>query len=361
MRGLVTRRPETGSGRSKRGDGSALSVRTLGVVTLVTALTWLLAESQTVQSRTLTIEVRLDAGGEGRALRVSPGSDWANLVEVRVNGAAANIEAFRRATRDGVTLTAGEELNAEPGVRLVELREALRSDERVSATGVSVGSASPARVEVEVASVGSRELSVAVELPEGSEAEVTRLSPASVRVAGPAGVLEGLADEAVVRVPGSVVVGLLPGQSAEGLSLPVSWRVADGRDDVEPWGVRIEPERVGLDVTLRTLLSTSVLSSVPVQVLLAPSELDRWSIELAADDRDIRDVRVSGSASAVERVTRGAFPVVAVVRLNFEELERGVTAKEAELWGLPRGVRGEADDLTVSLRVERRASAPGGG
>lgn len=338
--------------------GSALTVRTLAVVTIVTLLTWLLAESQTVQRRTLTMEVRLDPGGEQRAVRLVPGSGWDRLVEVSIDGAAANLEAVRRAARAGVTLTVGDELAAEPGVRLVDLREALRNDAVFAGSGVSIGEASPARIEVEVRAVSEVLLPVEVGLPPGSEAEVTVVDPAAVAVVGPESVVSLLGDRVLADVPPALVEGLLPGQSVDRVNLPV--RIGSPEEPGSLWGVRVRPERVSVSVTVRSRVETAVLPSVPVQVLLAPSELDRWVIEVAAEDRDIRDVRVTGPTAQLDRILSGEVPVVAVVRLSFEELERGVTYKEAELPTLPGGLRAESDDLTVSLTVRRREAGVGG-
>ena len=346
----------SGSDRKRGGRGaSSLTVRTLGVVSLVTVLTWLLAESQTVQRRTLTVDVRLDAGGDSRALRVVPGSAWDGLVEVTLEGAAANVEAVRREARNGFVLTLGEEIGAEPGERVVDLRDALRLDAALVDSGVSVVDVSVPEVAIEVRTVGEVLLPVAVGLAEGSEGEVTVVDPAAVLARGPTSVLELLGDTGRVTVPESILEGLLPGQSAERVSLAVSVEGRSGeRMGSGLWGLRVSPERVAVSVTVRSRVTTAELGSVPVQVLLAPSELDRWEIELAPEDRDIRGVRVTGPAAAVQRVVGGELPLVAVVRLSFEELERGVTVKEAELPVLPGGLRVEADDLTVGVTVRRR-------
>ncbi|MEM1185988.1 MAG: hypothetical protein AAGI53_13435 [Planctomycetota bacterium] len=355
----MTRRRDSKAkdGRGSARGGSSLTLRTLGVVTVVSVFTWLLAESQTVQRRTLTLEVRLDPGGEQRAIRMASGESWDGLVELTLDGAAANLEGVRRALRGGVTLTAGEELSVEPGVQGVDLADALLLDPAFAGSGVLISEASPPRVEVELRPVLERLVPVSVELPEGSQAEATVVDPAAVLVRGPEPVLKQVGEAAMVRVPGAIVSDLLPGQSAERVSLGVDVAVPEG----VAWGLRVLPERVSVSVTVRNRLDTEVLARVPVQVLMAPSELDRWVIAVSPEDRDIRDVRVTGPAAQVARVTSGDIPLVAVVRLSFEELERGVTVKEAELPRLPGGLSAEADDLTVGLTVRRRADIGGDG
>jgi hypothetical protein len=338
--------------------GPGVTLRTLGVVTLVTVLTWVLAESQTVQQRSVSVEVKFAAGGDQRAVRVSPDQDpgaprWTGLVEVTLEGAAGPIESVRRALRSGVTLTVGDELSAEPGVRAVDLREALRLDGALAGSGVSIREAGPPRVTLEVRAVEDRTVPVRAVLPEGSDTEVIAVDPAVVTVRGPTTAVPQSGIEAVALVPGESVAGLLPGQTAE--RVPAAVRVPGL---AEAWGVRVTPERVAVSVRARSRVETVVVPSVPVQVLLAPSELDRWSIEVAPEDRDIRDVRVTGPVEQVARVASGDLRLVAVVRISFEELERGVGVKEATLTGLngtlPAGLRAEADDLSVGLTVEAR-------
>ncbi len=335
--------------------GPGVTLRTLGVVTLVTVLTWVLAESQTVQQRSVTVEVRFAAGGDQRAVRVSPDQDsgsprWTGLVEVTLEGAAGPIESVRRSLRSGVTLTVGDEVSAEPGVRAVDLREALRLDGALAGSGVSIREVGPPRVTLEVRAVEDRTAPVRAVLPEGSDTEVIAVDPAVVTVRGPTTLLPEAGLEAEAIVPPAALEGLLPGQTVDRVAASLRLPGLDGA-----WAVRVNPERVSVSVRARSRLETVVVASVPVQVLLAPSELDRWSIEVAPEDRDIRDVRVTGPVEQVARVSSGDLRLVAVVRISFEELERGVGVKEATLTGLngtlPGGLRAEADDLSVRLTV----------
>lgn len=340
--------------------GPGVTLRTLGVVTLVTVLTWVLAESQTVQQRAVTVEVKFATGGDQRAVRISPDQDagsprWTGLVEVTLEGAAGPIESVRRVLRSGVTLTVGDEVSAEPGVRAVDLREALRLDGALAGSGVSIREVGPPRVTLEVRALEDRTVPVRAVVPEGSDTEVITVDPAVVTVRGPTTLLPEGGLEADAMVPPAALEGLLPGQTLDRITASVRVPGLDGA-----WAVRVNPERVSVSVRARSRLETVVVASVPVQVLLAPSELDRWSIEVAAEDRDIRDVRVTGPVEQVARVASGDVRLVAVVRISFEELERGVGVKEATLTGLngtlPAGLRAEADDLSVRLTVDPRES-----
>ncbi|MEM7756021.1 MAG: hypothetical protein AAF297_10340 [Planctomycetota bacterium] len=337
--------------------GTSLTLRTLGVVTLVTLLTWLLAESQTLQRRTVSVPVMFDAGGDQRVLRVTDEAAWDGVVELTLGGAAANLDTVRRTVREGVVLAVGDELGSETGVRQIDLRAALSADAAFERAGVSIGEVTPERVELEIRSVEEVLVPVSVELPGDSQAEVTVVDPAAVLVRGPSTVVSGVGESVVVRVPAGVVSGLLPGQSAERVGLGV---VVGGEFGAEgAWGLRVVPERVSVSVTVKSRVATAVLASVPVHLQLAPSEVDRWVIEVSPEDRDIRDVRVTGPAALVEQVAGGSIPLKAVVSLSFEELERGITVKDATLPVLPGDVRVEADDLSVGLTIRRREPGVG--
>jgi hypothetical protein len=157
-------------------------------------------------------------------------------------------------------------------------------------------------------------------------------------------------------------------------------------------GVRVEPPSVDVVLTIRARTETYTIPSVPVHVLLAGTEIDRWNVEVAEETRFVANVRAVGPGALIERLRSGELRVIAVVSLSFEELERAAAdgqfiAKEATLSDAlnagtvpggaaapgaaplpgpspaadsPGAVRFEADSRLVRVRVSRRPTSGAG-
>lgn len=340
------------------------SIRTLIVVTVLAMLAWVLAESQTLRTESVTVRVSFDDGRADQAalgpvVRVEPGQGWEGSAEVHLAGSAALIDQLLDELRGGVRLTVGRELSGEPGTRAVDLREALRRAEPIRDSGVTVDSVEPASVSVEVDQLEAVEAPVQVRVPDGAAlAGPPRAVPETVRVVGPASALgrvgEGAA--AIATLTDADLAPLVPGrdETVTGARVTVPEALAG------QWGVQLQPPRVDVVVQVRSKSATLTIPRLPVQIMLAPSELGRWTIAVEPADQDLTDLTLTGPQEQIDRVRRGEIRPTAVVALSFEELESGIGSKRATVLGLPAGVRYEVARDEVRLKIERAGDGEAG-
>jgi len=111
-------------------------VRTLIIVSIVSVLVWLFAESRTLRMETLDVPVTVSEGGRALVYRILD-EDWNGVVEMELTGPTAQIDELRALALDtGLELVLGDELPSDPGERDVDLRDALRRNETIDASGL---------------------------------------------------------------------------------------------------------------------------------------------------------------------------------------------------------------------------------
>lgn len=335
-------------------------VRTILIVTIVTLFIWLFAEGEGLRTQRLRVDVALDAGGATRVLRVLPGQAWTGGVEARVEGSTAALDALLAGTAGAagaITLTAGRELPGTPGTHSVDILAALRSSETLRQSGVTLLDVDPPSVELVIDPLVTRTVPVRIVAPDAELAGPPEPEPASVEIEFPesfASIFEGQPVAVTARLTPAQLEALEPGQPA----LVPGVRLEPPRALVGETGVSIGPERVDVSLTLRSRTDAELLASVPVFVRLPAAEAERWLVEVD-EPQFLRDVRVSGPREEIERVRSGDLRVVAELTLTFDELERGITEKQADFGSLPTSLRFETADQTVRFRAVRRADAAG--
>ncbi len=335
------------------------TIRTLVVVTVLAALAWALAESQTIQTEPLSLQLVLADGSEGvtaredgPVVRVAPDQDWGGQVEVTIAGSAALTDTLKDRLLGLVTLAVGANFPSEPGVHEIDLREALRGSESFRGSGVTIESVSPARLRVEVGQLGVRELPVAVRVPDGVELDgVPAATPTTVRFIAPRSVLDEYGPSAVVSAElGERELGpLVPGRAETVRNVAV--RLPPGTD--LGWSTRLDPARVDVSVTVRSKSSTLTIPTMPVQVRMSPTEAGRWSIEIDQADQDLIDVVLTGPQEQLDRIRRREIRPAAEIVLSFEDLEAGLETARARVVDLPAGVRAEIPNDAVRLTITR--------
>lgn len=340
-----------------------LDLKTAVLVTLITLLIWLLAESRTVQIRVTDLSPRLEVGPASRqVVRPAPGITLPESLRLTLTGSAAGVNEVVRSLEGRLTLRVGIEIPASPGIHEVDLRDILRNSALIVDAGVGVLEVSPDRISVEVDDLVSASLPVRVIAPEGVAFETQgapRALPGALRVSGPATALARLTGaEAVVRLDPVRVAELIPGQPEMISRLRVTVP-----EDPDRWATTVTPEYVDVALTLRSRTQNLVLASMPVQVLLAPGEVARWRVTLQAGDQDLVGIEVTGPSDQIERLRSGEVVPTALIALSFDELERGVESKVAQIQGLPPGVQViPATDLGVRLAITRAgAEVPAAG
>lgn len=334
--------------------------RNLGAVvitTIVTLLVWVFAESESLRSREVSSDVTFVVDPQSDRLVVlgaNPG--WNGRVGITLTGPAGTLERVERALREGVKLSPGMAgVPLEVGTRAVLLREALRGLPAVRETGVTISRVDPVEVVVEVDQVRQVEARVIVDAGDAELDGAAEVVPPTVQLRGPGRALEratagGREPAATLRLEPGSLRNLVPGRRESLTRVPL--RLPPELEGVA--GARLEPSVADVQLTLRSRTAQVELPAVPVGVWLAASEMIRFEVVIKPDDQFIRNVRVSGPSDLVAQVRSGELKVAATVVLGFEELERGITSKDAVFNLMPSALRVESDSRLVRFTIKRR-------
>ena len=335
-------------------------LRTFMIVTLITVMVWLLAESRMVQTRTLEVQVALsappatDGGGadSGLVVRQAIGpSDQVPLrsATIQIEGSTSGIDQFVRLMQNRIELTLGREIPAQPGTHMLDLRTVLRQSSELAVHGLTITEVSPATVMVEVDRLETREFQVRVDLPKGVELDgVPRTDPAAISVVAPASVLARVkTTQASVRIDPGKIAQLAQGrlETIPGVAVELPGI------DRQGWHTRIEPAQVDVFLTLRTLTEQMTIDRLPVQVLMAPGEIGDWRVEISDADKDLVNIVIAGPAQQIAQLRSGEVVPRAFVSLTFEDLERRINSKPAQILGLPPGCRVVSPESVVNLTI----------
>lgn len=331
--------------------------RTFIVVTIITLLVWILAEGQTLRTQNAAAKISFQTGSNTRIVRIDPGESFDGSVTAKVTGSTGRLEDLLDALRAPIVINVDAETSSGSGLRAIDLRDALRSVPPFAQSGISLAEVDPQFVQVEVDDLVQRDVPVRVELPDVQLEGTYRVTPETVRFSLPKTLSESLpAEDVYVRavVQPEQIANLPTGREQTIASV----RVVPSQVLTDAWYSRAARTQVSLTLTLRSRTATELIPTVPVQVRVAPTELERFDISIPESDRFLHDVTVRGPSTLIERMRADStLRPIAVVALSFEELERGITAKNAILTFPPglEGLEASAGDVNVSLTITRRA------
>jgi hypothetical protein len=325
-------------------------------VTIIAVLVWVLAEGLTVGTGEISADLQLDPGSNTRAVRIAPGDTFTGRIELTVRGSSTGIDQLTRKLRDPITLTVGNEIPFEPGEQLIDLQTALRASEVFKRSGVTLTEVKPRFVRIEADDLVTVEVPVRVALPDVQTEAPPRTDPETISYTLPRAVkraLDSAETVAVARLTDADLAALTPGteQRLEAIRVQPSPALAAA------WSLAPANAQVAVILTVRSRTATETIPTVPVQILVAPTELERFHITVAEDSRFLHDVTLKGPSPLIERIRSDpALRPVAVVSLSFEDLEKGIESKDARLV-LPPGfeqVEARADAVAVRLTIQRR-------
>lgn len=344
---------------SEQQRGLFAQIRTVIVVTLIAAMVWLLAESRMVRSRTIEAQVTLTSGqptGEIEfVMRQTSGDAPVRSVTVEIEGSTAGLDRFARELQNRVELHLGREVPPRPGEYTLDLRSVLRGSPNLDVHGVTIKAITPAEIVIEVDELETRELALLPLLPPGVQTDGSpRIEPASVRLSAPSRLLADLKTQtATVTISAAQLAQLTPGRLE---TVPGGVVEIEGIAPTD-WATSISPAQVDVLLTLKTVTQQLELDPLPVQVLIAPGEIGDWRVEIDDTDRDLVGVLIEGPVEGVEALRSKSTRPRAYVLLSFEDLERGVSAKPAQIMNLPPGCRVVSPERTVGLRISREPAA----
>jgi len=331
-------------------------VRTLIIVTIVSVLVWLFAESRTLRMETLDVPVTVSEGGRALVYRILD-EDWNGVVEMELTGPTAQIDELRALALDtGLELVLGGELPSDPGERDVDLRDALRRNATIDTSGITIRRVIPDQLRLEVDRLES--VTVPVELDLGGVETVgpVRVTPSEITIGLPASIAATSDPVATARIDPARLTALEPGERIELSQVPIrSLGLPEGT-----WGLRFdEPRLVSVSLELPARTGSHVIPELPVYVSLTPTDLSAWVVEVPPEDRVLTQVTVTGPLAAIGQVRRGDLPLTATVRITSDDLARGVQSAPVRIVGLPPGVVADLAGREVAVSVRRRSTPAG--
>jgi hypothetical protein len=330
-------------------------IRTILIVTIVSGLVWLFAESRTLRAETITVPVLLDQGGRTIVFRLTEEAEWEGVIDIELAGPAALIDDLRVRAIEGITLELGDEIPGDPGTRRVDLREAVRRDALFAESGATIRRVTPETLALEVDRMETVVLPVQVDLTGVETSGPVTVQPAEVEVRFPGSFKAQMPTQAAARLDPTRLSALVPGRRSELSQVPVELEGLPAGI----WGVRLSETRVTVALALRARTQSVQLPELPVYVELAPADLAIWMVEIPPEDRVLSGITLTGPGAMIERLRRGEIRPRAVVSLSSDALERGVDRAPVELVGLPPGVVADFAGREVRV-VLRRREAPGG-
>jgi hypothetical protein len=343
-------------------SASAPQLRAALLAALIAVMIWAYAEGESVSSRSLVVAVSFPRQPVGDVV-IKPDPSFTGVVRVRLEGTTRTIDAAANVLLRDIRLTPGSPgVPDTPGKSTVDLRAALGSIPDLAEFKGSLAEVEPKVVPIEVVRLVSRELPVRAQL-EGDAALYMEPScvPSSVTIRVPAEdahrIPDGASAVAFVSEPALRRVHLSSIRGGEDVQSVVGIvRAPAEAEGIDP--VLITPEQVMVGLRLKRKVESLKLPSVPMWVgLPASEESGKWSVEV--QDKAITDVLVLGPAEDIESIRSGKTKIRAMIELTHEDLEKGITSKQATFTSLPPGVTASADSQIVRIqRISRREAPP---
>lgn len=342
-------------------------IRTVLMVSFLAIVIWLLAESRMVQTRVVELQIVLVGNSQDPAHRyvVRPPTDesWSESIEVELEGSLASLDQATRELRGRIQMVVGDLIPSRTGLHDLDLRNILRNHQPLRSHGVTVRSLSKDFIRVEVDELLSYELPVTVQLPANVALDgPVRTIPQTVTIEGPASIISRLDGRQLIASPvRSSINALTPGRLETIPLVPVTTPIQMEETSYPGWSPAINPPRVDIRLTIRSLTQTTVIDRLPIQILLAPGEVGRWNVALEPGNEDIVSIQISGPTEILNSINDGTITPSAILTLSFTDLERGITTKQVELLGLPAGVEVISDlpiiEFTIS-GVPQQSTTP---
>lgn len=358
-------------------------VKTVALVTLISVLIWVWAEAESLKTGTATTQVAFVPAPD-TAVRVDdpPGGGASVQARVRMEGSTAAIDGAQRVLLRQVALTVGVDGVPGPPGGTFSLEQALRQQRALRAAGVTIVSVEPATVRLTVAKIVPRDLPVVADLTGIDVEGEPTVSPAEVRVMLPEELARTLPEGATATaVIDPEELGHLREEGPQAVQARVRLPAALAQGPGSEF-VTLSRETVRVTLRLRQRVETLDLPTVPVWIMLPPTEGRSWDVDVM--DPFLRGVKVTGPTDLVQRLRRRELVVVAFVALSSDELAAGIAAKTAvfapvpaEVLGLPgaagAGGAGEvalleqgaplrftAESRRVELKIRRRNGGDAG-
>jgi len=324
------------------------AIRTIFVVTIVTCLVWLYAESENVRSQAFEADIQFVAPAN-QPLAIRPAQP--RRVRIIARGPAASFAQVERLTRNGpIPIVVRENPSAPDSGESIVLKDRLATSSPLSPISLTITEVQPAIIHVNIESLKS--VAMPVKVDAGSLQGSAVAEPNAVEVSVPARLAAAMAGESLTatlderwlseletNVPHTVDADLTP---------PESLRNA---------GVPINLPRVKVTVKVLRQSETIVVPLIPVLLQVSSRELARFNVVVNESNAFLHDIKLTGPSDAIERIRRQEVHVKAFLAFTAEDLERDAAAPNSTatpVLSLPPGVTPTEALPVVSFKVGKR-------
>lgn len=331
-------------------------LKSLAWVAPLTVLIWVYAErEQLARVSSVPVRVEVRSGDPSKVVSLLDPVTGQFAPDQRVtfdlSGPRARVEAVRELLNSGGPGGIAVQVNAPdlpPGRQTVDALLA-SNDPRFVENGVTLANPTPARLDVLVDKTEVREVPVRVPPDVTNLTDAPVFTPATVKVSGPASVLNGL--EAAYADLAALPQIKVPGSHPEVKSIRVTVPNPDPR-------VTVSPPTVAGSLSVRREDVTYTIRSMGIYVSAPFSLLEDFGVEPA--ERTLANVTVVGPEDQIALLRNENNPPTykAVIEVTREDARGDRRMAPVRYEGLPPGVRVSPDDekRKVEFRLVDRKS-----
>lgn len=331
-------------------------VPSLLVVTVVAALIWTWAASETRETTTMTLTLQWTTADEAQIATPAEMS-----VEVEMQGSRIALQDARSLLGSPVLIALPAEAANNHSLDLIE---ALNQHPDIREARVTVGSVKPPMVDLRIDTIETHVLQVRPPTLPGVETEgPVEVEPQEVTIHVPSSLQNRLPDALDCDVDRIELDRLSPGQLVR---MRATLRLR------EPFAsnpnVRVEPPTASVKFTVRSNIRQTTLPTVNVLIGGPWQDHEEYTIEIDEADRVLRDVVVSADGALIDRIEAQEVKVIAMVYLSTQDKERGIASKRVakfvavlpnDTWDtqISAEVNGDEQPLIQLTITEREAPA----
>jgi hypothetical protein len=309
---------------------------TFVMVTVISVLVWIYAESRTIRTSSIDMNVVVTTNGDP-LFQVTP--EQPQHVRLTLKASGSGVAAVeQRVLKGPVRITLKDTTGPLTGIthQTISLREDIEAALLLNEQGVTLVDIQPKALDLTLTPIDTVRRPVKFLDPYDLAEPNVKLYPNEVEVRAPAPSSRQLAvADPVVRLTPDMIENPEPGKSVE-IDLPVdvqgSW---GGR------GFQIRPATVRATLVITRRVETLKLTKVPIVLQIKPEDAGKYRVAIENGVDAFSGVKVTGPVELVERVRKAPDQVNAVVRLTPELLAQAVDGRlqvEPVLSGLPQGV-----------------------
>ena len=317
-------------------------IQTYTIVTIISALIWLYAESENVkQQKPLTFNV-LFVAPPGQNLAIAPGSKQQAQITVRC--ATSQFAQLQRLQNQPIELTVTSDDPQSPNYpeQIINLQDKLH-DSPIGELGVRIEDVQPKTVSLRIEQVEQITMPISIDSVVSADMQLAgppTITPTSATIDLPATVARHPGDIKLVAKLNPEDADRLDENVPHDLNVPITLSLPRYlSNEMRNYTPTITPDQATLTITIRKRTDSASLPGVPILIAAPWAELKRFSIELEDDQRVLdQEVEITGPSNVIDKIKKGELKVWAELRLTADDLESAITSKALRI-NVPPNVR----------------------